>query len=359
MFSSVLTNLRPNALNIVGLVVIGITVYNFDKIKKIIIDQFDKIDQSSPFKKLTIITTNQVSNIINDNIVNISPGPVIFICCYSEIESSDYIVCYNSLFDKSPEPHIYCSVCINRHIDDELNSGKCSLKCMKHIDGCNYIFTHGQIRQHLTGTTLNKFNDWVTIQDVLQRALNNKDYQICPECRMSGCVVNNAEQYYTCDKCKMCWCKLCRLEFHSNLECGIFEKVDKEEKIRNVIRELLTDGHRKCPHCNTKYIKEEGCDHITCKTCGGESCYCCGKAYIFKTKQCLCVHNMSHEANSGTNASIKFEKEAIKKCEKIILKNKNEKVKKIMVNEMKKRGHYVPYAISGDLWGSIKHTLFG
>ena len=45
---------------------------------------------------------------------------------------------------------------------------------------------------------------------------------------------------------------------------------------------------KKCPKCEVWIMKNEGCNHITCR-CGAEFCYVCGKIYTVNGKRdCKC-----------------------------------------------------------------------
>lgn len=69
---------------------------------------------------------------------------------------------------------------------------------------------------------------------------------------------------------------LCKKRHHLPLKC---EDVLDEEKARKYIEEELSNTFiRKCYKCNKAYIKETGCNHITC-SCGAQMCYICKKPY--------------------------------------------------------------------------------
>ena len=74
------------------------------------------------------------------------------------------------------------------------------------------------------------------------------------------------------------WCSACRQKLHRG-EC--FTTVldnNSDETIDKMIQEIITNTlTHKCPKCNTKHYREDGCNHITCPKCETHSCYICGK----------------------------------------------------------------------------------
>ncbi len=250
--------------------------------------------------------------------------------------------------------HIYCKKCINSYMGSLLNQNKYDLRCMDFVNGCKFIFHKNNIRMFLDDINLKKFDELIKMEEVEKKAEILVNYQICPKCRMFGCVVSEQSKYYVCDECKSCWCKDCKNEFHSTDPCGVFSDITEEHKIRNFIREIMTETiTHKCHKCDIKYVKIDGCNHITCPKCKAECCYICRTPYVFRTKQCSC------KINGGVINNSKIHKDVRNKLKKLISANTNTKVKSIMIDEVEKQGYYIPFAITGNVFKSLKHLFFG
>ena len=68
--------------------------------------------------------------------------------------------------------------------------------------------------------------------------------------------------------------RLCKEPNHIPLRCNEVEKRG-ETDMRTFIESRLTEAMlRKCHRCNKYFVKEYGCNKMTC-TCGATSCYVC------------------------------------------------------------------------------------
>lgn len=276
-------------------------------------------------------------------------------CCDEKIKLTEpHAICNNSMFNQSDQQHIYCKDCINSYVAVAIGQNKYELRCMEHPNGCEFVFEQDYIRNLLNPDNLKRFNEIILIEKVEKKAAEIPNYQICPKCKMSGYVANNVDQYCFCDKCGFCWCKKCKYEFHSNNPCGVFSKCTDEYKIRNFMKEVMTDTlAHKCFNCGLIYDKVEGCHHITCPKCKSEWCFVCRTAYKSGKKMCKC------DKFKGKPEYEKFQKNTRENLKKVILANTDEKVKSVMIDEVEKQGYYMPYAVTGDIWKSLKHTFFG
>lgn len=68
--------------------------------------------------------------------------------------------------------------------------------------------------------------------------------------------------------------RLCREPNHIPLKCSEVEK-QKETDMRTFIEKRVTEAMiRKCHRCGKQFVKESGCNKMTC-VCGATSCYVC------------------------------------------------------------------------------------
>ena len=81
--------------------------------------------------------------------------------------------------------------------------------------------------------------------------------------------------------CRGRWCTCCWKEAHPpGAPCPlqlerIKKREDAEADLLHYIERRMDEARiRVCPHCKVPAIKEEGCNHITCR-CGNHYCYLC------------------------------------------------------------------------------------
>jgi TRIAD3 protein (E3 ubiquitin-protein ligase RNF216) len=120
--------------------------------------------------------------------------------------------------------------------------------------------------------------------------------------------------------CRRISCRLCKLESHIPKSC---EENSKEVglSVRRQIEEAMSEALiRKCNKCGTPFVKEEGCNKMTCTRsgCGNVQCYVCSRS-------CTYSHfNDEHRGGKAGNCPL-FEKtsqrheDEVKKAEKVAL----------------------------------------
>lgn len=107
----------------------------------------------------------------------------------------------------------------------------------------------------------------------------------CPKCG-SQATLPKKEKTLSCplDSCRHQSCRTCREPAHEPLKCSEVEKTIVTEA-RSLIEESMTDAYvRKCPRCYVAFVRDSGCNKITCANCNVMSCYICRKI----------IQNVSH-----------------------------------------------------------------
>ena len=80
--------------------------------------------------------------------------------------------------------------------------------------------------------------------------------------------------------CEKVSCRLCELESHIPKSCEEYAK-ENGLSIRRQIEEAMSAALiRKCNKCNTPFVKDEGCNKMTCTRngCFNIQCYVCSKS---------------------------------------------------------------------------------
>jgi len=264
-------------------------------------------------------------------------------CCYTKYDFIDMIMC-----DKSSK-HIFCKECINGYVKSGISEKKSTLNCMMYND-CSGTYTMNDVLKCVTDVQIiDQFTDIIHMNQLIGMSKILNDFQICPFCQKYGCVAENI-QYIFCKRCNKEWCTLCKMAKHADVKCGKINDATNIDAIRRIVSETLTNAlAHECPNCFTKYIKEDGCNKMTCPTCGSHSCYICnmlikpidGKYYYHfvgsgsydKTTKSTCpLYNGTIISNE--NNKYNHEK-SIKLCNDLLSVN-TEEIQQIMLYEMKK-----------------------
>ena len=209
-------------------------------------------------------------------------------CCFDQFLMEDMCACRN-------EGHLFCVDCLANFADTQIfglgNLGAVDpktkrpamdLKCF--YADCSSGFSREILEKALSPTTMEKYDE-LQFQITVQAAdLNN--LVACPRCGFQVQVDQDAPdgsehgQKFVCpmDDCKHTSCRSCFLPWHEGKTCDQVRQEAHSQTGRHCVEEAMTLAKvRACPKCKKPFLKESGCNKITCTGCGTLSCYVCRK----------------------------------------------------------------------------------
>ncbi|XP_064095733.1 uncharacterized protein DDB_G0292642-like [Macrobrachium nipponense] len=168
--------------------------------------------------------------------------------------------------------HIYCLQCIRRYTEAEIEQGRATFRCME--SGCKGEFSLKILRKIMSRAALARAYEQRQHEEV--SAANIEDLESCPFCNYKAIMTNREDKVFVCmnPRCMKDSCRLCKEENHIPLRCDEVEKdIQKEarKKLENKMSEAMI---RECPQCRKRFIKQQGCNNVTC-SCGATVCYYC------------------------------------------------------------------------------------
>lgn len=276
-------------------------------------------------------------------------------CCFDEFSFEDLIKCSNA---STLYKHVFCKECVVGYIESKLNDNSSCTACMKDIadEKCGGHYTEQDIKKCLSDEMFVKYENIVEINEANMLAKILPDYKICPFCKKFGIIAENNIQFVLCERCKKSWCVLCNKPDHKGYQCGkILDSSDIDE-IRKVVEDTLTNALiHKCAICKCEYIKEEGCNLMTCPSCKSYSCYICGmhivpkngtkywhfygaKQYPCGEKQCPLFNDYSLNTTLRDQGNAKYNTKKVIDSVKQLLNANTQEVQVTIKNEVKKYG---------------------
>ena len=119
----------------------------------------------------------------------------------------------------------------------------------------------------------------------------------CPHCDFKMLFENSEEKLFRCQNpdCLCVTCRFCKEENHLPLRCSEVEK-KSDANSRHAVEEAMTNARVRSCKCGQRYYKTEGCNKMTCTSCGGLSCYVCRADIPKKTDY---GHFCQHPRNPG------------------------------------------------------------
>ncbi|KAI7217603.1 hypothetical protein KC333_g4114 [Hortaea werneckii] len=171
--------------------------------------------------------------------------------------------------------HFTCYDCITAYIKSEVGESRCRLLCPA---GCSAGFAPNQLNLLEDKQLLEKFAELE--QEKAIRDAGLEDLEECPFCDYKAILPPIEEDFeFRCAnlECEQVSCRRCKSISHIPMSC---EQYAKENRIssRHKIEEAMTAAMiRSCNRCKKHFIKEYGCNKMTCPSCRNMQCYCCSQ----------------------------------------------------------------------------------
>lgn len=200
-------------------------------------------------------------------------------CCYDGYDIDDMVACTH-------EGHLFCVDCLrsyaenqifgvgNLGVDRKTKKPAYELKCFQ--GDCSSAFDRRSLEKALTQKTLEKYD---SIQCALALQAAGIECMVeCPKCQFQV-ELPMEHKVLVCpiESCKYESCRECGEAAHIPLRCEEVEK-EQETKGRITVEEAISQAKiRKCPKCKKAFLKDSGCNKITCG-CGHKICESCVSA---------------------------------------------------------------------------------
>jgi TRIAD3 protein (E3 ubiquitin-protein ligase RNF216) len=189
-------------------------------------------------------------------------------CCFSTYPFDKMIQC--------PDCHLFCSNCMTSYASGLLGAHDPDIVCMDQ-SGCKLAFPESELRRFLTPKLLELYERVKLRKEIETAGLENLEE--CPFCEYKVVIENKDEKLFRCESedCGAVTCRECKKPDHLPKSCKEMEE-DKHLDARHAIEEAMTHAlMRNCPNCQKAFIKEYGCNKMTCPNCQTMSCYICRK----------------------------------------------------------------------------------
>ncbi|XP_060533623.1 uncharacterized protein LOC132706356 [Cylas formicarius] len=184
-------------------------------------------------------------------------------CCYNEqVMPKDVLECSSGCR--------FCRECVRKGAEIAFADGKLQFDCFA---TCGGDFSLQTLQNALPSNVFSKIAQKKAVAEV--QAVGMEDLETCPFCDFASIPAPD-DRLFRCfnPDCMKESCRMCKEMSHIPLRC---EEVEKDEAVRarTYIENKMTEALiRECWKCKNKFIKEEGCNKMTC-SCGASMCYIC------------------------------------------------------------------------------------
>ncbi|KAF2266790.1 hypothetical protein CC78DRAFT_107591 [Lojkania enalia] len=191
-------------------------------------------------------------------------------CCFDEFPLNRMVCCNGS------QAHFLCTDCASKAVEAEMSNGRCRPKCFADT-ACGGTYSRQQLQGFLDVKSFDRLERMQQQEDLAAAGL---DLDECPFCDFKQeCPPIEVDREFRClnPKCGKTSCRLCFKESHIPRSCDEAKK-DSNITVRHQLEEAMTDAIiRKCNRCKNPFVKEYGCNKMTCTKCGNVQCYVCSK----------------------------------------------------------------------------------
>lgn len=199
-------------------------------------------------------------------------------CCYDE-------ECMPSKCSTCDNGHVFCNSCVVKGTDTKLGDGETHIPCFVN---CGSEFSIKTLQKVLPSAKFSILLQKRQAAEVLSAGLEG--LVSCPFCPFAS-IPPEGDKVFKClnPECMKESCIKCKEPNHVPLECG---QEKKKDKARKYIEEKMTQAlTRTCYKCKKVFIKEEGCNLMTCP-CKAKMCFICNSP----------VDGYQHFEGQGSNA---------------------------------------------------------
>jgi len=191
--------------------------------------------------------------------------------CYDDLPAEETIA--------APCGHFYCKDCYSDYLSIKIKDGPSCIETTCPKQGCNTTVPP-QMFSSLQKELTEKYNRFIVNSFVDM----NKSMRWCPAPNCSKIVsaplgTQDVRCFGKPQCCNYKFCFKCGEEAHQPVGCE--ELVRWQSKCQNdsETANWILANTKRCPKCNTRIEKNQGCNHMTCRQCKYEFCWICMGAW--------------------------------------------------------------------------------
>lgn len=197
--------------------------------------------------------------------------------------NEECLICYSSKDDCSDFfalkcNHFFCGDCWKEHLKVHAFDYNTVLNTLCPQQDCNLLVPESAFYKYIS-------DDEMSMKNYIHGMHKNfTDHNIeikwCPSSGCDACVKCDSKSNKEIDCiCGYTFCFKCGKEGHRPCQCDMVNVWDKKNQSESENVKWLQANTKQCPKCKKYIEKNQGCDHMTCRTtaggCGHEFCWIC------------------------------------------------------------------------------------
>ncbi|CAI5705887.1 unnamed protein product [Peronospora effusa] len=167
--------------------------------------------------------------------------------------------------------HVYCLNCWKPYLSLKIQEGPICVTTTCPAHGCKEVVSELIFKQIVNSEDYRKYARYLlrSFVDI------NKGVKWCPSPGCSKAITSAGGLSSVTCTCGCVFCLRCGEEAHSPVTCE--QLASWQEKCRNESETAnwILANTKKCPKCSVRIEKNQGCNHMTCRSCNYEFCWIC------------------------------------------------------------------------------------
>lgn len=166
--------------------------------------------------------------------------------------------------------HHFCNGCYREYLKVQISEGpQCILTCCPEYK-CRFRVLRSLFEKLVSAEELAKLDEYY-----LRNYTDTSKYmRHCPAPRCDKVAIGSGIITINCS-CGTSYCFKCGEDAHEPCSCSHMQEWKGKCANESETANWILANTRKCPACNTRIEKNQGCNHMTCRICKHEFCWIC------------------------------------------------------------------------------------
>lgn len=150
------------------------------------------------------------------------------------------------------------------YVESRLDENVVNVGCP--MPGCRGLLEAEDCREILTPSVLDRWG-----KALCEAVISADEKFYCPFADCSGMLIHEGKEDIReteCPYCKRMFCAVCRVQWHPEISCEEFQKLNSDEREREdlLLMKLAKEMNwKRCPMCRIYVAKSEGCMYMKCR----------------------------------------------------------------------------------------------
>lgn len=183
-------------------------------------------------------------------------------------------ICYDDTDESSSIAlncnHHFCNTCYTSYLQIQVNEGISCIHATCPEYKCQLAIPQNLFKQLLDEEAYEKYNNFVLSNFVDCHT----SMRFCPTPDCSCIAIGTGVTKVDCE-CGVPFCFRCGEEVHDPADCDQVREWNVKCNNESETANWILANTKKCPKCNTRIEKNQGCNHMTCKVCRYDFCWTC------------------------------------------------------------------------------------